>query len=1079
LAIERQIETTVSETTLLLTTLLLRKMIRKIVLVTACWSLSVASAVVAQNLVVNPSFELTTSNCSSPFGEGYSELIDWDDTNSGNDTCTTPDLFSACNLLIGGMGPTHMPNSQLGYQYSHTGTRHAGFISHELGSQYREYVQGRISTPLTAGQTYCVSFYVSLANNSLFATNNMGIRFTNANYQHNACPGSSNSLINLAPQLNSTCTISDTAGWIRLQWDYVAAGGEQYFVIGNFFNNAGTNIVNHPVAGGGMTLPMPFAYYFVDDVSITPATCCAADIVPVPNVCVSDAPFTLAAVPPLGASCAPLGVIGTWSGPGITNATTGLFDPSVAGPGTHAITFQLACGTIVTTSVIVSPCTAMTICLESNGDLTASNGVAPYQWQSQVATQDCSACLFGCVFPPGCATTSMVWTTYASTATATPGTLPIQVVDNAGTVTSVTTLAGIPACSVTPPCPSVTISATSQTNVSCNGGANGALTVNATGGNGGPFTYAWNPGALSGASQTALSATTYTITATGTGGCQGTNTFTITQPATLSATTSSTAATCGANNGSATVTPSGGIGPYTYSWAPSGGTAATTTPVGPGSYTATVTDNNGCTTTAAATVGATGGPALTISNQQNLSCFGAGDGQATVSASGGTAPYTYAWSPSGETTATASQLIAGSNTVTVTDAGGCQANSTITLTQPSALSATTSSTDAACSATNGSATVTPSGGTGPYSYSWAPSGGTAATTTPVGSGVYTATVTDNNGCTTTAAATVGTIGGPALTISGQQNNSCFGINDGQATVSATGGTAPYTYAWSPSGETTAAADQLVAGSNTVTVTDAGGCAVSQQVTLTGPSQIALSATVTDEDCGEMNGSVTTMVSGGTTPYTYAWTGSASTTGTASNLGDGTYNVTVTDANGCTVSNIFIVDQTGSLTVGLTPASVVINEGTSVQLTASGGTTYQWGPVTGLSCTTCPNPIATPTVSTIYQVTVTDGSGCSGTASMTITVNAVCGEVFVPTIFSPNADNGNDFLCAFGNCFTEVEFAIYNRWGEKVFETDDLEICWDGTYKGKEVNAETFVYKLTGSRLNGEEVNLSGNVTVIR
>lgn len=880
----------------------------------------------AQNLVVNPSYEQTTSNCGSPFGEGYAELIDWDDTNSGNDTCTTPDLFSACNILIGGQGPTHMPYSQLGYQYSRTGTRHAGFIAHEIGSEYREYVQGRISTPLTAGQTYCVSFYVSLANMSLFATNNIGIRFSNTNYQHNACPGSTNSLINLPPQLNSTCVISDTSDWVRLQWDYTATGGEQYFVIGNFFNNAATTIVNHTPAGGGMSLPMPFAYYFIDDVSITPNTCCYADINPVGNMCVTDAPITLTATPPLGVACTPVPITGTWSGPGITNSSTGAFDPAVAGAGTHTINFLLSCGATVSTTIIVSPCSGLDVCLEPNGDLTVSGGIAPYEWQNEVSTQDCSACLIGCAFPPGCAVTTLVWTTYSTNTTAPPATLPIQVVDATGQTESITTLVGIPACTVNP-CPTVNVTASSQTNVSCNGGNNGILTVNATGGNGGPFTYVWNPGNLSGTTQTNLTAGTYTITATGAGGCDGTATFTITEP--------------------------------------------------------------------------------------------------------------------------------------------------------TALALSTSAVDASCGATNGSANVNVTGGSPGYTYSWAPTGGTGATTTPVGAGVYTVTVTDNNGCSATTNVTVGTIGGPALTISNQQNVSCFGVNDGQATVSATGGATPYTYLWSPSGETSATATQLSAGLNTVTVTDNTGCAVTEQVTLTGPTQIVISGTVTDEDCGLLNGSITTTVSGGTGPYTYSWTGNPAVTANISSLNDGDYTLTVTDANGCSASTTFTVDQIGSLNVTVVPGSAVIDEGESVQLTASGATSYSWSPTTGLSCSDCPNPIASPTGSTIYLVTGTDANGCSGTASVTISVTPFCNELFVPTIFSPNNDNGNDFLCAFGNCFTQVDFAIYNRWGEKVFQTDDLQICWDGTYKGKPVNAEAFVYKLSGMRINGEEVSLSGTIQVIR
>src|SRR3989338_3493421 len=763
---------------------------KQLVIGVICAGIVALSNSFAQNLVVNPSFEQTTTNCGNPFGEGYADLIDWDDTNSGNDTCTTPDLFSACNLLIGNMGPTHMPYSQLVYQYSHTGTRHAGFISHELGSEYREYVQGHTSAPLTAGQTYCVSFYVSLANMSLYATNNMGIRFTNSNYQHNACPGSSNSLINLPPQLNSTCVISDTNGWVRLQWDYTAAGGEQYFVIGNFFNNAGTNIANHTPASCGMALPMPFAYYFIDDVSITPNTCCYADIAPVDNMCVTDAAITLTATPPLGIACAPVPISGTWSGPGITNGATGAFDPAVAGPGVHTVNFLLSCGTTVSTTITVSPCAGLDVCLEANGDLTVSGGIAPYQWQSEVSTQDCSACIIGCTFPPGCATTSMVWTTYSSNATAIP-------------------------------CPPVNINATSQTNVLCNGGSTGALTVSASGGNGGPFTYVWNPGNLSGTTQTNLTATTYTITATGTDGCDGTATFTITQPVALSTTTSSVDASCGANNGTATVNASGGTGSYTYSWVPSGGTGATTT--------------------------------------------------------------------------------------------------------------------------------------------------------PVAAGVYTVTVTDGNSCTTTANVTVGTAGGPTLTISNQQNISCFGVNDGEATVSAAGGATPYTYLWAPSGETTATATGLSAGLNTITVTDNAGCSVSEQVTLTGPTQMVITCTVTDEDCGALNGNIAASVSGGTGPYAYAWTGTAAVTATISNLDDGTYTLTATDANGCSASSTFTVDQIGDLNVTAVPGSAVISEGASLQLTASGATTYVWTQTGGLSCTNCPNPVATPSGSTIYVVTGTDAN----------------------------------------------------------------------------------------------------------
>ncbi|MDB4656137.1 hypothetical protein OAE48_04730 [Flavobacteriales bacterium] len=212
----------------------------------------------AQNLVVNPSFEVTSTNCGSFGGEGFFADLNgsWDNASNNveGDSCSSPDLFSDCNLIFGNPSPTNMPNSVLGFQYSRTGTRHAGIITHEALDEYREYLQGRTTSPLQTGQSYCVSMYVSLGNAVLYATDNMGIYFGNTPYQRDPCPGSSNSGIYVTPQLNYDCAaIIDTSNWVRLEWNYVAAGGEQYFMIGNFFNNSNTTIVSNP--GGNFTNP--------------------------------------------------------------------------------------------------------------------------------------------------------------------------------------------------------------------------------------------------------------------------------------------------------------------------------------------------------------------------------------------------------------------------------------------------------------------------------------------------------------------------------------------------------------------------------------------------------------------------------------------------------------------------------------------------------------------------------------------------------------------------------------------------------------------------------------------------------
>src|SRR5690606_27658093 len=146
-------------------------------------------------LVVNPSFETTASNCANFGGEGFFTDLSatWDNANSNTagDSCSSPDLFSECNELPSPFpsSPVGMPNNELGWQYSRTGTRHVGIITHEPLSNYREYIQGRTSAPLQAGQQYCVSFFISKGDKVPYATNNIGVYFSNTQYQRNACPG--------------------------------------------------------------------------------------------------------------------------------------------------------------------------------------------------------------------------------------------------------------------------------------------------------------------------------------------------------------------------------------------------------------------------------------------------------------------------------------------------------------------------------------------------------------------------------------------------------------------------------------------------------------------------------------------------------------------------------------------------------------------------------------------------------------------------------------------------------------------------------------------------------------------------
>ncbi|KAF2325774.1 SprB repeat-containing protein, partial [Flavobacterium daemonense] len=176
-------------------------------------------------------------------------------------------------------------------------------------------------------------------------------------------------------------------------------------------------------------------------------------------------------------------------------------------------------------------------------------------------------------------------------------------------------------------------------------------------------------------------------------------------------------------------------------------------------------------------------------------------GSATVGVTGGTGAYSYSWSPSGGTSATAIGLAAGKYTVTITDANLCTTTQSFTITEPDALVATADSqTNIACHGDKtGSATVGVTGGTGAYSYSWSPSGGISATATGLGAGKYTVTVTDANLCTTTQSFTITEPDALVASADAQTNIACHGDKTGSATVGVTGGTGAYSYSWSPSG----------------------------------------------------------------------------------------------------------------------------------------------------------------------------------------------------------------------------------------------------------------------------------------
>ncbi len=466
-----------------------------------------------------------------------------------------------------------------------------------------------------------------------------------------------------------------------------------------------------------------------------------------------------------------------------------------------------------------------------------------------------------------------------------------------------------------------------------------------------------------------VSAGTSTITYNASNGCSTTAQFTVYPQPILTATPSNVL--CFGGSGSVVLNATGANAPYTYGGSP-------TQNLSPGTYTYTATSTNGCVSAPVSITITQPQAGLILSNTQvNVLCFGNNTGSIDLTVTGGTAPYTYAWS-NNTTAQDPSNLIAGAYTVTVTDANGCAATATVTITQPaSALVATTTQVMIACfGGSTGSVNMTPTGGTAPYTYVWT-GGSTAQSAIGVPAGTYTVVVTDANGCTTTISATITQPQAPLSLATTQVNVLCFGNSTGSIDLSPSGGTPGYTYAWS-NNSTIQDPLNLIAGTYTVVVTDANGCIDTTGVIITQPqSGLSLSSTQVNVLCfGNNTGAINLTVTGGTAPYTYAWSNNT-TAQDPSNLIAGVYTVTVTDANNCTATlSITITQPTTAVSISTTVQNILCLNGTgSINSSPAGGVspyTYSWN-----------NQAITQNITNLqagnYTVTVTDANGCTANA----------------------------------------------------------------------------------------------------
>jgi gliding motility-associated-like protein len=260
-----------------------------------------------------------------------------------------------------------------------------------------------------------------------------------------------------------------------------------------------------------------------------------------------------------------------------------------------------------------------------------------------------------------------------------------------------------------------------------------------------------------------------------------------------------------------------------------------------------------------------------------------------------------------------------------------------------------------------------------------------------------------------------------------------------------------------------------------------GCDTTLTINLTINPDPQLVVTVQPTGCDNASGTAAVTVVQGTPGYTYLWTPGGSTSDSISGLSFGNYTVLVTDGNGCTAVGPGNVEIEPGPQISAEPENATITAGDSIQITATGGLTYIWSPSGGLSCNDCASPTASPQVTTTYTVTGFDAAGCLNTALVTITVEERCGEVFIPTIFSPDGSGPvqNETLCIEGNCIKELVYEVYNRWGQQIFRTESIDSCWDGTFNGKSVDAGAYVYKAVIILNDGTTKEESGIITLIK
>ncbi len=614
-------------------------------------------------------------------------------------------------------------------------------------------------------------------------------------------------------------------------------------------------------------------------------------------------------------------------------------NPTNLAPGTYSVTVTAtATGCIGSTTVTLNPSTALTVtatptqptCAMNNGSISVSPSGAGY--------------------------------TYVWNPASVSGSNPTNLAPGTYTITVTQTATGCVGTASVTLNPSTTITAAATpTQPTCSQN-NGSISVSPSGAG---YTFTWNPASVSGSNPTNLAPGTYSVTVTQTAtGCMSTATVTLNPSTTITPVATATQPTCGLNNGSISVSPSGAG--YTYVWNPASLSGSNPMNLGPGSYSVTITETaSGCMANTSVTLNPST-PLTAVATPTQPTC-GINNGSISVSPSSG--GHTYVWSPASVFGPNPTNLAPGTYTVTVTEtATGCTDDVTVTLDPSSPIMVNMSASQPSCGQNNGAINVTPFGPG--YTYVWNPPSLSGSSVVNLAPGTYSVTVTQTNGgCMDNATVTLNPSAPPTANATANPASICVG---GSTQLTATGGG---TYMWS-TGQTGATIMVSPASTTTYSVTvNNNGCAAVGNVTVTVNSVTAGASANPATACPGAAVQLT-----GTGGGTYMWsTGQSGATITVNPAATTTYTVTVTN-NGCTdVANVMVTVNTVTATASANP--LVACSGDPVQLTATGGGTYMWS--TGQSGATV---TVNPTTTTTYSVTVTN-NGCTDVADVTVTINS--------------------------------------------------------------------------------------------